>query len=68
MTFEDIIAEGDKVVLLWSGTWEKANGEMGKGEGVDIKRVANGKIVEQCAFARLDGKNEGENDTDVYSI
>ena len=51
---EDIIAEGDKVILRWSGSWVTGSGAKGTAEGIDIKRVINGKIVEQWGEARED--------------
>ncbi len=51
---EDMIAEGDKVVSYWTNTGTNTSGLNGmpatgkkvEMEGVDIYRIANGKVVE----------------------
>jgi predicted ester cyclase len=53
-TIEDVIAEGDKVVVRWTfrgthlGTWENVapTGKHVTYGGISIGRVANGKLVE----------------------
>jgi steroid delta-isomerase-like uncharacterized protein len=55
ITVEDLIAEGDKVVMRysWRGTHQgellgiPATGKQVVGSGINILRVANGKIAEQ---------------------
>jgi len=57
VTTEDLIAEGDKVVLRWTarGTHEgdlpgiPATGKQATLKGIDIVRLADGKIVERWA-------------------
>jgi steroid delta-isomerase-like uncharacterized protein len=58
---EDIIAEGDKVVARWTmrGTHENAirdipaTGKKVTVNGVTIKRMANGKVVEEWALINM---------------
>ena len=60
---EDIIAEGDKVVARWTmrGTHENtvrdipATGKKVTVNGVTIKRMANGKVVEEWALINMLG-------------
>ena len=60
-TVEDLIAEGDKVVARWtmSGTHENtvrdipATGKKVTVNGVTIKRIANGKVVEEWALINM---------------
>jgi steroid delta-isomerase-like uncharacterized protein len=57
VTTEDLIAEGDKVVLRWTarGTHEgdlpgvPATGKQATLKGIDILRLADGRIVERWA-------------------
>jgi len=54
LTIEDLIAEGNEVVLRWTGTGTQqgafaGNPPTGKqvtSTGIDIFRIANGKVVE----------------------
>ena len=60
-TVEDLIAEGDKVVARWTvrGTNEGSfrgippTGKQIKGKGVTIKRISEGKVVEEWALIDL---------------
>jgi len=51
VTIEDIIAEGDKVVVrnTWRGT-NRATGQRLQFGGIVIWRIADGKIVERWAY------------------
>ena len=62
-TVEDIIAEGDKVIARWTmnGTHENtvrdipATGKKVTVNGVTIKRMVNGKVVEEWALINMLG-------------
>ena len=62
-TVEDMIAEGDKVVTRWTmrGTHEgmvrdiPATGKQVTVKGVTIKRMANGKVVEEWSLIDMLG-------------
>jgi predicted SnoaL-like aldol condensation-catalyzing enzyme len=51
VTIEDIIAEGDKVVVrnTWQGT-EAATGTVYQFSGIVIWRIAHGQLVERWAY------------------
>jgi predicted ester cyclase len=51
VTIEDIIAEGDKVVVrnVWQGT-DRDSGKKIRFGGIVIWRLANGKIAERWAY------------------
>ena len=51
VTIEDIIAEGDKVVVrnTWRGT-DSASGKKFQFGGIVIWRIANGRIIERWAY------------------
>ena len=62
-TVEDMVAEGDKVVTRWvmHGTYEvpirdiPATGKRVTVQGVTIKRIASGKVVEEWALIDMFG-------------
>ena len=62
-TVEDMVAEGDKVVTRWTmhGTHEgtlrdiSATGKQVTVKGVTIKRIANGKVVEEWSLIDMLG-------------
>ena len=62
-TFDDMIAEGDRVVWRWTMTGTDTGGFMGKPPtgkpfritGVNIQRIANGQIAEHWSYPDVVG-------------
>jgi len=61
---ENLIAEGDKVVVRWTNTWTfkgemrgipAATGVQGTSEGIFIYRIAGGKIIESWGISDVLG-------------
>ena len=49
---EEIFAAGDRAVVRWRYTWREADGGEGHIRGVDIFRVADGKVAEKLAYVK----------------
>jgi predicted SnoaL-like aldol condensation-catalyzing enzyme len=50
ITIDDLIAEADRVVARWTGTYMTADGGQRTYSGVDIVRIENGRIAELWSF------------------
>jgi ketosteroid isomerase-like protein len=49
---EDIFAAGDRVVVLWKYTFNRAEPEAGHIRGVDIFRVRSGRVAEKFSYVK----------------
>jgi ketosteroid isomerase-like protein len=49
---QELIAWGDRAVLLWTYHWVEADGTPGHVRGVDVMRVRDGKISEALAYVK----------------
>ena len=49
---EDIFARGDRCVGRWIYTWVDRDGNPGRLRGVDVFRVRDGKIAENCSYVK----------------
>jgi predicted SnoaL-like aldol condensation-catalyzing enzyme len=47
---DDVIAEGDRVAVRWTATFEPAPGERESYPGADILRLEDGRIAELWSF------------------
>jgi ketosteroid isomerase-like protein len=49
---EDMFASGDRCTVRWRYTWKGEDGEEGHVRGVDVFRVADGKVAEKLAYVK----------------
>ena len=49
---EEIIALGDRVVVLWAYVFDKQNPEGGRIRGADIFRVCDGLVAEKLSYVK----------------
>jgi ketosteroid isomerase-like protein len=49
---EEMLTFGDRAVVRWLYTWTNADGSCGHVRGVDVLRVAEGKIAEKLAYVK----------------
>jgi ketosteroid isomerase-like protein len=49
---EDIVAAGDRAVVLWRHEWVGTDGTAGHVRGVDVFRVRDGKVAEKLSYVK----------------
>lgn len=49
---EDMIVDGNRCVVAWRFTFDKANPDGGHVRGVDLFRVRNGKVAEKFSYVK----------------
>ena len=49
---EETLTFGDRAVVRWVYNWTNADGSRGHVRGVDVLRVADGKIAEKLAYVK----------------
>jgi ketosteroid isomerase-like protein len=49
---EETLTFGDRAVIRWRYHWTNADGSPGHVRGVDVLRVADGKIAEKLAYVK----------------
>jgi ketosteroid isomerase-like protein len=51
-TFEDSVVCGDRATARWRFAWTDADGSPGHVRGVDVLRVADGRIAEKLSYVK----------------
>jgi uncharacterized protein (TIGR02246 family) len=49
---EQTVALGERVVVLWTYTFDKQNAERGHTRGADIFRVRDGRVAEKLSYVK----------------
>jgi ketosteroid isomerase-like protein len=49
---EDVIATGDRCVVLWRFRWSNDDGSTGSVRGVDVIRVRDGRVAEKLSYVK----------------
>ena len=49
---EEMFAVGDRCVVRWRYQWTDAQGQAGHIRGIDLFRVADGKVAEKLAYVK----------------